>query len=304
MSGRGAVPKFAAVVPTVSKKATLNHHTVMNPRLFPRLSLLCLLAASVPAHAASFQISVQNLAPANGIYLTPVWGAFHDGTYDLFNSGSAASMALERLAEDGNLTPLQMDFAANATGGVSGVAGMAPIAPGATVSFIVNLDPLSAATRHFSYASMVIPSNDAFVANGNPTAFPVFDLSGNQLLTSFTVSGSSVWDAGTEVNDEVAANTAFLGQAAPDTGMAQGGLVTLHGGFNAPGTGGILDQAMFSAADFTQGGYQVAQITITPVPEPEEWAAVGAAGLVGFAAWRRRAARRLAAHPERMPRMS
>lgn len=259
-----------------------------SPRVLPLLAAAGLL---LPAAAGSFQITVQNLAPANGTYLTPVWGGFHHGSFDLFDSGSAASPALERLAEDGNLMPLRADFAAAAPAGVDGVAGMAPIAPGASVSFTVTLDPLSADTRFFSYASMIIPSNDAFIGNGNPAAFQVFDLSGNQLLSSFMVSGASVWDAGTEMNDELPANTAFLGQAAPDTGVAQGGLVGLHGGFNMPGTGGILDNAMFSAANFAAGGYQVAQITITPVPEPEEWAVVGAAGLIGFALWRRRATR-------------
>jgi len=258
------------------------------PRVLP---LLAAAGLWLPATAGSFQITVQNLAPANGTYLTPVWGGFHNGSFDLFDSGSAATAALERLAEDGTVNPLRADFAAAVPTGVDGVAGMAPIAPGASVSFTVSLNPMSAHTRFFSYASMIIPSNDAFIGNGNPTAFQIFDLSGNQVLSSFMVSGANVWDAGTEMNDELPMNTAFFGQTTPNTGVAQGGVIALHGGFNAPGTGGILDSAMFSAADFTQGGYQVAQITITPVPEPEEWAVVGAAGLIGFALWRRRAMR-------------
>lgn len=264
---------------------------VNSPRSLLPLWLASLAAASAVTHGASFQITVQNLAPANGTFLTPVWGGFHAGSFDLFDSGNAASAALESLAEDGNLSPLRADFASAAPTGVDGVAGSGPIAPGSSVSFTVTLDPTSANHRFFSYASMIIPSNDAFIGNGNPTALQVFDLSGNQLLSSFTVTGGMVWDAGTEMNDEAPANTAFFGQAAPNTGVAQGGVIALHGGFNAPGTGGILDATMFSGADFQQSGYQVAQFTITPVPEPEDYAVVGAAGLVGFALWRRRAAR-------------
>jgi len=32
-------------------------------------------------------------------------------------------------------------------------------------------DAMSLMSRYFSYASMLIPSNDAFIANGNPLAF-------------------------------------------------------------------------------------------------------------------------------------
>jgi hypothetical protein len=79
------------------------------------------------------------------------------------------------------------------------------------------------------------------------------------------VFGSSVWDAGTEFNDEIPANTPLLGQAAPNTGTTQGGVVQLHGGF-LPG-GNVLTG--FPGADFTAPGYRVAQISIAPVvPEP------------------------------------
>jgi len=68
---------------------------------------------------------------------------------------------------------------------------------------------------------MVIPSNDAFWANDNPTAYPIFDGEGNLIPRSFRIYGSAVYDAGTEVNDEIGANTAFLAQAAPNTGTTE-----------------------------------------------------------------------------------
>ncbi|MEM8963116.1 MAG: hypothetical protein AAGD38_16650, partial [Acidobacteriota bacterium] len=64
------------------------------------------------------------------------------------------------------------------------------------------------------------------------------------------------------------ANTAFFGQAAPDTGVVEGGVVRLHPGFNAPGTGGILDDAMYTNADFLADGYHVARVTVTTPGQP------------------------------------
>ena len=129
----------------------------------------------------------------------------------------------------------------------------------------VTVDPNSASSQYFSFASMVIPSNDAFIANGDPMAHSVFDENGNFVGASFLVmgTGSTVWDAGTEVNDELPANTAFFGQAAPSTGVAEGGTVQIHPGFLAAGSGGILDDPMFASADFTAAGYRVARITIS-----------------------------------------
>ncbi len=93
---------------------------------------------------------------------------------------------------------------------------------------------------------MIIPSNDAFVANGNPLAFPIFDSAGGFLGADFTVLGSQVLDAGTEVNDELPMNTAFFGQKAPDVGVPQGGVVSLHPGFLPPSAGRILADPRFA----------------------------------------------------------
>jgi hypothetical protein len=213
-------------------------------------------------------VTIQNLGPPNGTFLTPVWLGVHDGSFDLFDSGSPASTALERLAEDGDTMGLSSLFNMSGAGSVDGTAPgpMVQIAPGQSASMIFDLNPLAAASRYLSYASMVIPSNDAFIANGNPLAIPVFDAMGNFVGGSFIVTGSMVWDAGTEVNDEIPMNTAFLGQMMPNTGTTEGGVVMMHPGF-IPG-GNILSTPMFANADFTAPGYNVAQITVSMVPEP------------------------------------
>lgn len=131
---------------------------------------------------------------------------------------------------------------------------------------LFDLDPFTATSRYLSYASMVIPSNDAFIANGNPAAIPVFNAMGQFVGGSFLVLGSMIWDAGTEVNDEVPMNTAFLGQMTPNTGVPQNGVVMLHPGFIAGGN--ILSTPMFANADFTAPGYTAAEITVQLIPEP------------------------------------
>ncbi len=110
---------------------------------------------------------------------------------------------------------------------------------------------------------MVIPSNDAFVANGSPVAHPVFDENGNFVGGSFYIKGSSVNDAATEVNDEVPANTAFFGQAAPNTGVDENGVIFDHAGFNDSSLGGILASPMFREGDFLQENLNLARVTLT-----------------------------------------
>lgn len=206
-------------------------------------------------------VSIENLAPTNGTRLTPVWVGFHNGEFDTFDGGSAASLALESLAEDGNNAPLSEDFNASGFGDVDGTVGAAPIQPEETVeqSFTVN----TADGQYFSFASMVLPSNDTFVGNGNPEAYLLFNDAGKFVGSDILVLGSEAYDAGTEVNDELPANTAFFGQAAPNTGVDEDGVVRLSEGFLPASEGGILAAADFVNADFTAAGYQFARITFS-----------------------------------------
>ncbi len=49
----------------------------------------------------TLKITVENLAPENGIGFSPVWFGLHDGSFDIFNVGEPASESLEFTAEDG-----------------------------------------------------------------------------------------------------------------------------------------------------------------------------------------------------------
>lgn len=245
-----------------------------------------LLSAAASAEPVKVRVTIENLAPANGTLLTPLWVGFHNGGFDTYDRGEPAAPFLERLAEDGNTGPISDVFSAIGAGQTQGAlfGPGGPIAPGesATASFTIE-----DGSRYFSYGAMVIPSNDAFIANGSPTAHEIIDGAGNFLGADFVISGANVLDAGTEVNDEVPANTAAFGQMAENTGVDEFGRVELHAGFMPAGAGGILDDPQFSGADFSIPGLQIARITVAPVPIPAALVLMLSA-MGGLAIFRRR----------------
>ena len=216
-----------------------------------------------PATSVEVLVTISNLAPAEGTHLTPFWVEFHDGSFNLFDEGAAASPGLESTAEDGATALLSAEFSNAALGfeddTITGPGPSPVFFPGNTSAVKFSLDSSSPLNRYFSFASMIIPSNDAFIGNGDPMAYEVFDESGNFVMTEIIILGTQVWDAGTEVNDEVPANVAFLEQAAPNTGQDENGTVQFHSGF---ASGGAILTA-FPNADFTAGGYQVARISLS-----------------------------------------
>jgi hypothetical protein len=161
----------------------------------------------------SASIRVTNEAPLGGTCLTPVWIGFHDGMFDTYDRGVALSPAMERLAEDGNNAPISSMFADAEGTAFDATVGTAPICPGQSAEFSVRVVAQPGVPYYFSYASMILPSNDAFVANGNPMAHQVVNEDGEFNELSIEIMGSAVLDAGTEVNDELPANTAFFGQS-------------------------------------------------------------------------------------------
>ena len=236
----------------------------MSNQVIPAALASLALASTAFAQGTSIPsviVTVENAQVGRGTFLTPPWIGIHDGTFDSYDGGQPASVPLggneiEALAEDGNNGPITMTFEALQPGapqrqGVPGPTG--PLGPGDSASVTLRVDPLT--HRYFSYASMIIPSNDAFIANGNPLAHQLFDANGNFTGQSFVVSGDETNDAGTEVNDEIPMNTAFLAQPGPNIGVTENGVVvTPSPGFAAPGTlsypNGILNYPVFANGDF------------------------------------------------------
>ncbi len=235
------------------------------------------MAATHADSIPSVVVTVENSAPARGALQTPVWIGIHDGTFDIYDrdvplgaNGLISAAAVESLAEDGATGLITQEFdnlqAGSPQATLIGTSG--PLVPGQSSSVTLNVNP--ATDRYFSYASMVIPSNDAFIANGNPMAHQIFDDRGRFVGDNFVVAGSEVLDAGTEVNDEVAANTAFLNQGGPNIGVTESGNVVLHPGFLTDGVSfpdGVLNHPVFGFADFTQPTYRAASVSFRYVDQ-------------------------------------
>jgi len=249
---------------------------------------LCLLAGN--AAAANIQVTITNNADAGGTYLTPAWFGFHDGSFDTFDTGSAASAALESLAEDGSTTALNTAFTTAQASGISGQANGGPLAPSASSTTVFN--NLSATDNNwFSYAAMVIPSNDFFIGNSNPLAWNIASLiDGSSNSLSFDVV--RVYDAGTEVNDFAtsAANGLLSftgGQTGANQGADENGVITIASGgdfanflnlSNVPGSdvSGINFDNFSSIAT-------IELTTVAAVPEPETYAMfLAGLGLLAF----------------------
>ena len=247
---------------------------------------------TIQASAVEVVVTITNHSKPRGIYLTPVWVGFHDGEFDLFNPGvpAAPGGGLERVAEDGDLSVLRAEFAASdsgVAGGADGIVfapagfpGLPVFDPQETASALFEVDP--AAGRYFSFVSMIIPSNDAFIGNADPMRFELFDEKGDFLgPRRIKIMGSMVYDAGTEENTEM--DAAFFNQFAGNTGVTTADPVALHPGYvgsvgNPPGTPTILGGTsimppgiFFSStrADFTRPRYTLAEIVITLADDPK-----------------------------------
>jgi hypothetical protein len=225
------------------------------------------IASVASAETMMVKVTIENLAPDKGLVITPIWVGFHDGSFDLFNTGQSASASLETLAENGITDSISGDFTGSVQGTILGPGiqpndahHLTPPSKSTTMTFTVD----SEQDRYLSYAAMLVPSNDAFIGNENPMAIEIFDRQGRFKGADVVISGNGIWDAGTEVNDEVPQNTALLGQMMPNVGETEGGVVMQHGGF-IPG-GNIL--SAFPKADFkmsSPANYTLARIRVERV---------------------------------------
>ncbi len=140
-------------------------------------------AGTVSASDKMIEVKITNLSAK--VVLTPPIVAASKNKIDFFSLTEPASVALEMLAEGGNTDDLKMMFEDQ-----DAVVEQAddPILPGKTLTLYV------AGKSHskISVASMVLPTNDAFVALNSEKV-------GNHRAKTYYLSA---YDAGTEVNDE------------------------------------------------------------------------------------------------------
>jgi hypothetical protein len=234
-------------------------------------------AAPQKAHSQTVQlrVTVENLAPTNSIALAPFRFGFGNGTFDSFDNNQpafllgAASIAeapIVTIAEGGSGTTWFPAFqSAEPNANLGSVLGptIPPILPGESSSAVI---AVNTANRFFTFGTMVVPSNDHFLGNANPTAFEVFDAGGSLILTSITEDASRIWDAGSETENP--ANAAFL----------VGGVNDQRENENLPVTFNFADLAAFNglttAAGYTYDNSLLAattpilRVSFAVVPEP------------------------------------
>ena len=275
----------------------------MRRHLLPVAAAGVLALAAGTADAASLRITVTNFSASGGLSLTPVYGAFHNGSVDLFDVGGSASAGVETLAELGVFMGGPDTLAAERTAiqadsqGVPGIFGTdfgpGTVDPGETAS--VDVVVADAATnRFFTFVSMLVPSNDTFIANDDPQALEVFDANGafNGPL-SFDVTSANIFDAGTEDND-LTNGPAFVG-GVDATGGAEtlNGLIALSTGIGdiPNGFAGLAGPIVAAAANafVDDPNFVLARIEVEAIPLPATvlMMAAAMAGLITVRSGRR-----------------
>tara|TARA_E500000318_G_scaffold1676_9_gene2358 strand:- start:22436 stop:23245 length:810 start_codon:yes stop_codon:yes gene_type:complete len=261
-------------------------------RIPTTLTALTLITATGAANAEVISVQVENTLGDNNFFFTPVWVAAHNGGFDSYTTGEFASdfAGITDLAETGNTAPISDAFANSAAGAAGGVdatlasfafEGDAPVySPGESSTFDIEIGDASV-NRFFSYASMVIPSNDLFFGNDNPNAVELFDAQGNfKGPRVIEIYGRDINDNGTELN--AAENGAAF---STNGGDAISELATIRDFFAETGDDDYLASfigsttannskinSAFGADDL------VARITVTPTPSG--FLAFAGAGLI------------------------
>jgi len=242
------------------------------------------LAAAGAAQAQSTQLTVTitNLAPANGLAFAPLRVGFGNGSFDAFNIGQLAGAPIVSVAEGGSGAAWFPAFMAADAGALTGTVG-GLLLPGASAQaqFTVNASTQGV----FTFAAMVVPSNDFFIGNDNPMGYELFNANGQLMMPSITVKAREIWDAGSEVFDPAAA--AFVGNNGLRSG--QNSVVAFNfaelAAFNGltTGAGYTFNSSLTADSDV----YRI-DFALAPVPEPSTYALLlGGLGL--FAARRLRA---------------
>lgn len=262
-------------------------------------SAISVMAAGA-ASATSIDITFNN-TNGFGFLVTPVYTGLHSGGFDAFNAGEAASAGVEQAAElpippqaTNLIAPERLAVEPNSQGGfVFGPGG--PIMDGESGTLTIDVAD-TMANRFATFLAMFVPSNDTFLGNDDPEAYEIFDTAGNLIEQTIQITGQSIWDAGTEVNQ-------LFGAAAPGQDITAGddenGVVTrlidIDDGFGGDGFDAL--EALFGVAGAGTITADTVLFTIdiaatpAPVPLPAGLPLLfGALGALGIAKRRKKAA--------------
>ena len=280
--------------------------------LIRTLIVVASAASMSTGQSVDVRVSITNNAPQGGVAITPAWVGFHSGSFDSYNGGLTSLPGLESIAEDGSTALISSQFLDfdGTDGGYSYIGagptsalartgdlsdqyrvdgtlvdddGTPPLLPGESISqdFSIRID---GSNRYFSYVSMVLPSNDFFVANGDPMAHDLMSLYDGEGSISFNIGlPNTVNDAGTEATDYLtsAANGLFGlggGQGGPDTPAGSLGLSIMNVAGDPFDGFGIDTPSTFNFNDAGLYANGIATVTISAVPEPS----TAALSLLGF----------------------
>ena len=190
---------------------------------------LSFASSSVLAKNNTYKVTITNLT--TNLVLTPILVASHRKGVNIFKLGEEASYELGRVAEGGDIVPMADLLTANNE--VVDVADSdGPLGPGESVT--VEVDAKHGA-NYVTVASMILPTNDGFIAL-NGVKIP---RSHHDLMTFY----SPVYDAGTEVNDELCAHIPGPmcgGDPFSDAADSDEGYVHIHSGIH--GNGDLLPE--------------------------------------------------------------
>jgi hypothetical protein len=265
-------------------------------------------AAATSFYRVTFESLLTGISNDDGNYFSQVTFINQNGSFDIFDVGSTASLGIQEQAERGDGTTL-LDSAIDAgfsgfflasgnSGEPTGVE--ADFFPGEIASTIVELDPTDPNQQFLNFAAMFLPSNDAFVGSDAP--IQLFDAAGNLTASASEILIDTVYDAGTEVNDQAAPNAAVARRdptaadpGAPTAfpfnnvnsddggGTPEGGTVQPHPGYVNGGVftlEGSTDTLTFTSPTALTG--PIARITIEEVTVPEPGTVTGILALGGL----------------------
>lgn len=235
----------------------------------PAAVLATALSTGAAAAPVQVQVTVENLAPANSIAFAPLHLGFNSGVFDAFDIGQAAGAEIATLAESGSNALWTPAFLAADPSATVGTIPPAGIIGGETSFGTFMVDP--GVNQYFTFAAMVVPSNDFFIGNDDPTQYKLFDGAGNLQISSITLTSKDIWDAGSEIYDPSAA--AFVTIGNPGDRVDQNSVVAHNFaefyGYNGLTTarGYVFDSQLAASTPVYRISFAVA-----PVPEPETYA--------------------------------
>lgn len=245
------------------------------------LACLCAVATA----QTSIRVTVTTTGPVG---LAPAFAAFHDGSYDIFDVGGTATAGLEALAEVGDLATI-LGEAATAGANAAAIVDGGPFVPGGgTASTTFSVD---ASETSFSFAAMILPSNDWFI--GNSGAIDVSSLLGASVGASLSTMFSTGYDAGTEEEDfAFGPGGGLVGittASSPGGGTSTSDPISVVSGPDPFASFANIEPVGYDTTSIDFTGGSIATVTLTVIPEPTSiaLAGLGVVGLCGMVRRRR-----------------